>query len=335
MHSQTLDNSNCRGPACDDLRLVILCNLAEHLELAGVADELLQMWDGHERALFEPVKKDFSPPAVQMDPVTRQANLALICGLSRASECPDECSFHAVQLFDATIWNMGAKGALLSHECASARSAAAWMICVKLTGASNVLHAKLPEICSIASQYSRWLGGGDVVPDDLLREEALALSLVKFNIRTTTPETWAIAFLARLDVATGCRVFAPNLTNLNALLTCWAGLVVSTLPLSAMHPPRFVALGIFSLALIAVKVLPVEAFTDAVEAHSFEEEAENTLHFTRENFLHESDALCPMVVPQKALLPAIEIATLFSAGGMLESAMRVHAVLREAGVGYA
>jgi len=314
------------------VREAIASQLAEPLEMRGVANEILEGWTRREESLFKLRSKPSAHGDVLMHPCVhamRQWMLKLSLYLTQSQEYPEICFFQAVQLFDASIPDIMMKAEFSQHLLA-AHTAAAWMICAKLVGIGDQWRMmRLPsDIASHVTEFSRHFGGTQVAAEDIVKVEVELLSLFRFNVHTTTVDTWADAFLVRLDAATGCKVIGPGMATCRQLCSCWASLMAWHMPVSGAHPPSMLALGIVGLALISLKVLSLEALNqDLMVAEQWADCIDQILHMTQarvqNNLFGESSAM----LPSKAVVPAVEFATMHDVASVWESVVVVIRIL--------
>jgi len=313
--------------------------LAEPFELRGASNEALEWWGKREASLFK-LPDDVDAQGVLMHPSTcgmRQIALKLMLNLTQALRFPSNVLFQAAQLFDASMPHMVQKfwshNTELLQQVLCARAAAAWMIAAKLsadTGTAFTCFTMPSDIAIYATEFSRYLGGDIVKAEDILREELELISLFKFNVHTTTIDTWAHAYMDRFDAATGGKVLGPNLEIYKHLCSCWANMLSGQVPASAAHPPQVLALGVFGLAMVALKVLPVDAMNvDAVLADLCAGEAEQVLHMTQATIQNVRWlGSSPVMMPRQAVIPALNVATMTDVEFVFESIVKAISILR-------
>lgn len=325
MHAMT-----CRGKSREASHREAVANqLAEPFEIRGVANEVLEMWTGREQKLFTSSPTN-NPDLCGM----RQFYLKLALSLTQNHSLPDSCFFQAAQLFDASLSDLVMK-ADLSQQMCFARAAAAWMLCAKLSdapihgGPSFQAYLAPHHIGLYASQFSGYLGGTAVEAEEILEQESQLLALFKFNVHMTTVATWADTFIDRFDVATGCKVLGPhNVASIKQLCSCWASLLTWQVVLSGASPPKRMALGIFGLAMVVLKALPIDAISsDCAAADLLTGHAEQVLNSTKAYIGDLSHAWQPLTVPGKVVVPAMEIATMVDFACVSESVVDMMSTL--------
>jgi hypothetical protein len=234
-------------------------------------------------------------------------------------------------LFDASLPDIVHK-ADLSQSSFCSRAVAAWMITTKIEGAfdpfANLELADIRNHARHASEVSLSLGGTAVQPEDVFKEETEVLELFSFNVCVTSVSTWTGTFVSRFNVATGGKVLGiQNEATIEQLCKFWVSLATWQVPASAAQTPKSMAIGIFALALITLKIMPLEALdVDIRVSDLWKGHADAILAETQARG-GTSDFYMSMEMPPKAVGCAVMLAAMADKAEIWRSTVVVISIL--------
>jgi len=296
------DMSSCSavqngGDRAGDMRREIKEKLAETFDRLCVPEELMDKWSAkQERSL-----RRASQGHLHMTKRMSVLNFLLRASPPRYQQhvpgrASSTCLFEAVQLFDFSSDTV----ASARPETVLSRAVASWTICEKLTGfQTSSTRNVTSHFATAASEFSRLLGGSAVSQEDILKDEVWLMKNFFDVLTMPTLMSWTSTFLTRLDVCTNW-MLSGALQQVRLACRDLGMRVTCSVPTSALHNPRDLALGVCSLVLMAVDIVPPDALRPDVDDWDM--------------FLSSVATHCvvqnPGLVPHRAALAGLEFATL-------------------------
>lgn len=239
-------------------RAAVESALADALERRHVAHEVLAVLEERERRWLTPKTPSgrcagevaTAPPPY---PVWRPTALSFAHVVSKSCGGGDGCWFEVVQMLSALSdtalwWSFTDSPEVLFTSVAAACSLAA-----RMADASTGTF----EAAACATAWSTSSGGGSVSVAAIRIAQQHLLGVGAPGLCAPTPATWLSAYAERFDVATN-GLLARSLDTVIDISVEWAKLFYWRLPPSQDWPPRIVALGAFSLALVVLGFAPAD-----------------------------------------------------------------------------